>query len=192
MKYRSLRRLNDPSSLPVTLAEFKAHARIDSEDEDQYLVSLLELATTYIEDATRRTFIFTRYEMRLDQFPAWELHLPRPPLAPLPPVEVEYVDNIGQVVTINPSLYQVDVAATPGMLYPAYNGQWPETLRDIEGAVRVRWWAGYGQGSADVPRKVRHLILMLANHWFVNREPSGVMPTGIQPLLAHISWGQYG
>jgi uncharacterized phiE125 gp8 family phage protein len=179
----------------VTLAELKAHARIDHTDEDAYLLSLLELATDYAKDRTRRSFIGCRYEMKLDVFPAWHIMLPRPPMAPTGLVEITYTNENSQTVTVPSHTYRVDRDSVPGRLFPLYNGSWPTGLLDEEGAVTVRWDAGYGDAAA-VPRKAKHLILMYANHWYMNREPAGsgalqTIPLGAEALAAHLSWGQY-
>ena len=112
-------------------------------------------------------------------------------------VELEYLTELGTVIVLPSETYRIDRATTPGKLYPLFNGSWPVGFRDEEGAVRVRWWAGYGVDHTAVPRKVKHLIMMLANHWYTNREPLSTsagqpIPLGAAELLSHVSWGNYG
>lgn len=200
MHYRSLVRLATAESLPVSLDDFKAHARVDGTSDDAYATSLIALAADFVEDSARRTILHTRYEMRIDKFPPWGLPLPRPPMATAPgtlEVEVEYLNENGTTVVLPAEQYRVSRSETPGHLYPLWNGSWPVGFRDQEGVIAVRWWAGYGESSSAVPRQIRHLILMLANHWYANREavsasPGVTVPVGADALMSHISWGQYG
>ena len=196
--YRSLRRHTEPAVEPVTLAEAKAHCRIDTTDDDAYLATLVTAARTYVEDVLDITMITTILEARYDCFPLWELTLPRPPLASQT-VTVIYRDEAGtdSTITSAANAFQSDPYATPGRIYPLYNGVWP-SVRGDETCVTVRWSAGYGGSGSTVPATLKHMILILVAHWYANREPvvSANMqmqniPHTFETLLAASGWGGY-
>ena len=97
--YRSLRRYTEPAAEPVTLAEAKTHCRVDIDDDNTYLSTLITAARLYVEDILDITMITTVWEARYDAFPLWELTLPRPPMA-AQTVTVIYRDEAGTNNTI--------------------------------------------------------------------------------------------
>jgi uncharacterized phiE125 gp8 family phage protein len=194
--YRSLRRYTEPATEPVTLAEAKAHCRVDTSDDDTYLTALINLGRIYVEDILDITMITTVWEARYDVFPLWELTLPRPPMA-AQTVTVIYRDESGTNQTITSVAgFQADSYVTPGRIYPLYNGVWP-AVRGDENSVTVRWTAGYG-AAGSVPQNLKHLVLLLVAHWYANREPVTQanlqlqnIPMTFQTLLAQSGWGGY-
>src|SRR5688572_769919 len=83
------------STSPVTLAEAKAHLRIDGADEDAVLNGILDAATEWVEDQTRQQLRPATLEYVLDQFPAGrEIRLPKPPLRSVD--AIRYFDPAGQ------------------------------------------------------------------------------------------------
>ena len=80
MQYRSLNRTVEPAVEPVSLAEAKAHLRVDIDTEDAYISALIVAAREYCETYLDETMLNTQYVMKLDMFPV-EIELPRPPMA---------------------------------------------------------------------------------------------------------------
>lgn len=195
--YRSLRRFVEPSVEPVSLSDVKTHCRVDTEDDDVYLTTLVSAARVYIEDILDITMINTTWEARYDCFPLWELALPRPPMA-AQTVTVVYRDESGTSRTITSAAdFQSDSYVTPGRIYPLYSSVWP-AVRGDENSVLVRWVAGYGSSGANCPATLRHLVLLLVAHWYANREPVTQgnlqiqsIPMTFQTLLAQSGWGGY-
>lgn len=198
-RYRSLRKVVQPTVWPVTLTEVKNHCRVDIEDDDQYIIGLIGSASTWAEEQIDATLTTTTYEARYDDFPTWEIVLPRPPSQPQN-VEVTYLSaETGQNVTITSSsgAFRYDPYSVPGRIYPNYTGSWPAARGD-ENSVAVRWTAGFG-GPTDVPPDIKHLIIMLAGHWYESREPvtygQGIsamdIPYTVATLLASSRWGAY-
>lgn len=194
--YRSLYRYTPPAVEPVTLAEAKAHCRVDINEDDALIQNLIATARTYCEDILDVSMITTVWEARYDAFPMWELTLPRPPMRP-ETVTVVYRDEGGANQTITSvAAFQADPYATPGRIYPSYGSVWP-AVRGDENSVTVRWTAGYGTSGLAVPATLRHAIMLLVAHWYgLGREPvttGGVVsvPTTFETLLAASGWGGY-
>lgn len=196
--FRSLTRHTPPTVEPVSLAEAKAQCRVDGNDEDAYLSSLIAAAREYVESVLDISLVTQVWEARYDCFPLWEIILPRPPMQAAT-VTVIYRAENGQMQTItsDANAFQVDAYATPGRIYPLYEGVWP-AVRGDENSVTVRWTAGYGASGANCPQTVKSLIMLLVAHWFEMRQPvvagySQVLPVPqtFETLLAASGWGGY-
>lgn len=177
-----------PAAEPLSLAETKRNRRVDGIDYDQDLTDLIVAARETAESMTGRQLMPATWLLRLDHFPfSRPLRIPRPPLATV--ASIKYVDTAGVEQTIDPAIYQVDVAGEPGRIEPAFSKCWP-TARAQLNAVTVEFTAGYAD-AASVPFMIKRAMLLLVGHWFENREPlvAGsmvAMPYGVEAiLLAH-------
>ena len=172
-----------PTSEPVSLAEARAHCRIDTVDDDAILAGLILAARQYVEAVTGRAILSQTFDLTLDDFPAWEIELPRSPVASI--TSIGYLDTAGVSKTV--TSYVLDGRSRPPRLTPAYGESWPET-RGTAGCVTVRFVAGESQA----PEPLRQAILLLVGSWYENREDtviaSGVsvadLPHGVSALLA--------
>lgn len=142
-----------PSEEPVTLAEAKAHCRIDGAEFDAIIPGLITSARELAEHETGRAFCSQTRELVLDTFPdAFELR--GAPIVSL--VSVKYLDSSGVEQTLDPNDTLLDKDSEPGWLMPAYGKAWPSSY-PVPNAVRVRYVCGYG-GSADVPESIKAWI----------------------------------
>lgn len=159
-----------PTTYPVTLDEAKAHCRIDLDDEDDLIQSLIMVATEWAEKFQNRAYITQTLEASFDDFPSDVFCLPRPPLQTI--TSIKYIDSSSVEHTVDTGIYYADTNSDPGRVSLKYSQIWPtDTLQPIN-AVRVRYTAGYGAASA-VPKSVKQAILLLVGHWYNNREATG-------------------
>lgn len=197
--YRSLVISTHPSVEPVSVEEAKSHLRIEGTADDSNLAHYITAARVFLERRLCRSFVDTRWTLRLDAFPAYAVELPRPPFSPTPTrqaVDVTYVkdDEVGTVVTlVEEDHFDVDRFSTPPTIFPAGDELWP-TAAAIENAVTISWWSGFGSSGATVPPPLRHAILMLAGAWFMQRETISTdgpqpVPYGVEALLDVYKWG---
>lgn len=159
-----------PELEPVTVAEAKAHARVDIDEEDSQFERWIIAARKKAEQYTRRQFITAEWRYRLDyQFPGGDgiIYVPLPPLQDVK--EINYTGQSGTPIVVNVAEYAVDEATEPGRVYPAWSKSWP-TPRPIPAAVRVHFHAGYGDEARDVPEEIRQAIMCLVSFWHENRE----------------------
>lgn len=196
--YRSLRVHTPPVVEPVTLAEAKAHCRVDNTAEDALISSYIAMAREYVETTLDVALVTQTLEARYDTFPLWEIILPRPPMA-VGTVTVIYRDEggVNRTLLSSSNHFQVDNYVLPGRIYPLYEQVWP-AVRGDENSVTVRWSAGYGNSGASVPAVAKGAILLLVAHWFEMRQPvvagySQVLPVPatFDTLLAASGWGGY-
>lgn len=189
-RYRSLKRAVAPTVEPVTLAEAKAHCRVDSTADDALIVGLITTARELVEDYIDRALVTQQLVMKFDKFDS-EVELPRPPMAAAgtaTAVTITYTIADGSTTTLPTTAYRVDRDAQPGRIRTIYNGSWPATLLDAN-AITVTWWAGYGS-AADVPQRVKSAMLMTILELYEKRG-DGQMPDGAKRLLDTVSWGSY-
>lgn len=190
-RYRSLRRLTAPAAEPITLAESKAHIRVDHSTDDTLIAGYITTAREWCEDYIDRSFVTQQLVMKLDAFPA-EIELPRPPMATAgtaTAVSITYTtgDTLA-TATLATTSYRVDRDATPGAIRNVYNGSWPSHLLD-QNSVTVTWWAGYGD-AASVPQRAKSAMLMCV-HELYEKRGDAQMPEAAKRLLDSIAWGSY-
>jgi len=66
---------------PISVSEAKDHLRIvDFTDDDTYIGTLIDAATTWCEDYCDRTFADKQYTVAFDDFFGTRIELPRPPV----------------------------------------------------------------------------------------------------------------
>lgn len=158
-----------PAAEPLTLAEAKAHLRVDSTSEDALITTLITVARQSAETFTRRALITQTWALKFDAFPD-EITVPLPPLQSV--TSIGYVDSDGAAQTLATSGYQVNTDTQPGRIKPAYGARWPATRADTYGAVTVTFVAGYGAAGSAVPEPIRQAMLMQIGHMFERRETS--------------------
>ncbi|MCE9650579.1 MAG: head-tail connector protein [Parvibaculum sp.] len=172
--------LSGPAEEPVTLAEARAHLRLDGADEDALLSAFITAARAVLEGETRRAFVTQNWRLLLDEWPGRELILP---LAPIAAVTAVTVDGAG---ALDATLYETALAGDGPRLVAA--GAWPAPSRRVAG-IAVDFTAGYGS-AADVPTPLKQAVLLLAAHWFDRREPAGLgdgpaeLPPAVKALAA--------
>lgn len=168
---------------PVTLEEARAHLRLDMEAEDTLLRAFLTAARVALEAQTRRAFVTQSWRLILDAWPAAVVTLP---MAPVSAITGVTMNDAGAPRVVAPSLYDTALEGDAPRLVA--NGIWPAPSRRV-GGIHIDFTAGYGE-AGDVPAPLRQAILLLATHWFENREPvsigdkAGELPLSVSALIA--------
>lgn len=179
--------LNDgPASEPVTLAEAKAHLRIDGEAEDVLINSLIMTSRLHIEAALGIALISQSWTFFLDAWPACEtVSLPLRPLQEISEVLVRGGDDTPTV--LEEDSYSVDVDPQVPRLI-RNNAHWPIVGKKANG-IEIAFTAGYGDDAVDVPAPIRHALLLLIAHWYEHRDPIEIgspntaIPAAVSALL---------
>jgi uncharacterized phiE125 gp8 family phage protein len=201
VQYRSLTRQTAPAVEPVTLAEAKAHLRVDVSDDDAYIGTLITAAREWCEQYLDRTLVDTQWVMRFDAFPpdgTHDIELPRPPMVSTgtaTAVGLTFTYENGTTATYSTASYRVDRASTPGAVKTLYGQTWPPHLLD-DNAISVTWWAGYGASGSSVPAAIRSAVLMLVGLFYEKRMAADAgslaeVPFGVKSLLDAHRWGSY-
>jgi uncharacterized phiE125 gp8 family phage protein len=152
---------------PISVEEFKEHARIDFEsDDDIVLPGVIDAATAWAEHYNGRKFLTASCTETWDVFPA-TIRLRHAPVIAVQ--SITYIDENGTEQTLSSALYRVDITSDPARITPAYDESWPDT-RAVTGAITVTYTAGYGTSAADVPAIKRNAIMLIASALYENRE----------------------
>jgi uncharacterized phiE125 gp8 family phage protein len=157
------REISPPAALAVTLADARAHLRIDPDVTafDPQLSLWLAGITAEAEHTTGRKFVNRPMRVSLDQFgDAIKLS------APTFSVEsVQFVDASGVDQTLHPLDYYVDKITVPGYVVPASGSAWPATAVRPH-TVTVDYTAGYGPDATTVPAAARlYILARLVEQW---------------------------
>ena len=169
-----------PAVEPVSTAEMRQQLRLDTNEEDELLSTLITAAREYCEGFQNRAYITQVWELTLDDFPRSTIDLPKGSLQRVD--VVAYRDAAGGTTTLTHNTdYIYSVRGLLGRLMPAYGKSWPGFIRYPMDAVTIEFTCGYGDTAAAVPEKTRQAIKLLAAHWFMNRE--GVLVGSISKEL---------
>lgn len=171
----TLRLIQPPTTLPVSVALMKANGRIETNAEDALVELYIRAALAYAERYCSRAFEPQTWEVVLDAFPDGEIEVP---LAPITSIDSVRYDTAEGEVTIDAENYEADLN---GWVVPVSGYSWPTAMSAVN-AVRVRFVAGAG-----TPDDVKIAVLLLAEHYYENRAASGekveAIPFGVEEHL---------
>lgn len=166
----SLRLITAPTVEPVSVETAKLFLRVDDTSDDALITSLIKAAREKGEELSRRAFITQTWEMTMDEWPhELEMDLLRPPLQSV--TSVKYIDLDDVEHTVDSSTYYAVTKREPGEL--VFKSLESTSLRR-EGAITVRYVAGYGDAASHVPERIKSAILSLVAYWYENRESQSV------------------
>lgn len=162
----SLRLITPPASEPLTREQAKNHLRIDIDDDDTLVDSLITVARQRAEEYTRRAFITQTWE--------WTLN-PR-----------------CKRITLRSQVQQIDTVFLDGEeLSPTQY----ELIGDdlllksmITRSIAVTYTAGYGDDAENVPEQIKQAILQIVGHLYENRESQGIPPLAEDLLSLYKVW----
>lgn len=183
------------ASSPVSVEEAADHCYVTDAAEYPMLRTLVDRAVEYVEAHTSRQCINATHTLYLDGFPA-EIKLPVLPVSSV--TSIAYTDTDGDSQTLSSSNYQTQLRGNdnPAIIKPAYGCSWPSTRGDTFNVVTIVYVAGYGSSSSDVPHVLRAAVLLLAKHWYDQRDPldertQNSVPHSLDSLLSLGGWGVY-
>lgn len=206
----TLKLVTAPNEEPVSIADAKAYLRVDHNEDDSLITSLIKVATSAAEKYTRRAFVTQTWDLWLDQFPSktklgesgwWDgvreapissilesvrlIEIPKPPLQSVTFLKTYDVSDTEE--EFSSSRYFVDEQSDPGRLSLKFGEIWPAViLRPVNG-VQVRFVAGYGD-AASVPEQIKTAIKMILVSLYENRgcSPDELPPTACALLDPYI------
>ncbi len=196
-----------PAELALTLAEVKAHLRVEdiANDEDALILSLIRAVHEHLDGRDGwlgRALITQTWDLVLDGFPGTRsravgytgigdasnaIRVPLPALQSV--TTLKYTDTAGDEQTWDAANYTVDINSQPGRIVPVFGVSWP-VARSVMNSVTVRFVAGYGNDWNSVPAPIKHAMLLLIGHWYEHREEvvvgtiAQMLPVAVEALLA--------
>lgn len=186
------------TSRPVTVDQLKAHMQIDEADWDAQLEIMLDAAIAFAAQRTGLRLAPMQLQARLDAWPLHRHHVRRGDVAELTRdaavclreieipdgpvrsvVAVTYVDRAGVEQTVSADQYTWERTDDGALVTFEDTFTLPDLKTGRRGVVRVEFDAGFDDpaatGTGDdpdlkLPDQVRLAVLMLAAHYFENRE----------------------
>lgn len=176
-----------PAVTPVSLAEAKAHLRVEHSDDNELIASLIAAATEHLDGWSGilgRALVTQTWQQDFRSF-GCGLRLALAPVASV--TSVTYYDGSNASQTLSETVYSLLVDARGPYLALAPGKTWPGAYYRPD-AVRVTYVAGVAVDQ--VPAPIKAAIKLMIGHWYENREPVGTgagweeLPLAVKALLA--------
>lgn len=157
--------ITDAAAEPISVADFKTHAKVDGSSEDATTIPLyIAAARKHFEAMTNRALITQTWEIYFD-------HVPKYIYFPITPVQsvtyIKYLDGSDSEQTLDASSYKVD---TNSYCHRVEIIDKPSITSRIAG-FWVRFVAGYGDAATDVPDDIIQAVTYMATQFYDNRTP---------------------
>ena len=174
-----------PATEPVSVANAKAHARIDGTDEDTLIPFYIAAARDHVELYCGVRFAErTGVALKAESFDDFAI-LPEAPVTAV--TGITYIDTEGATQTLSTDVYEVRNQGLDCSIVLKYNQVWPS----IQAGSRITVTATIG--SATVPGSVTAALLLMFAHLYANREAVSVgagvvavqMPMAVADLLSN-------
>jgi uncharacterized phiE125 gp8 family phage protein len=176
--------IDPPSAEPLTLAQVKAHLRIEHDDEDALLQSLAATARQHLERETGLCLLVQHWRLYLDLWPkGGVIEIARGPVQAIESVTVYGADGEASDVSLEDHL--LDGASRPARLWLRD----PKTPGRALNAIEIDFTAGFGEAGADVPSPLMRAMLIHVGFMYGFRgvvspeqQPAGI-PDGYERLI---------
>ncbi len=199
--------ITPPAAEAVTLSETKAWLRVDTNDEDSTIATLISAGRVLVEQATRRALVTQSWRIILDAWPnagadgsrtllsLRPASLPAEIALPLAPVQsvaaIRVYDSFGTPQTLPNASWRL--VGAPERARIVFAGAPPQPGA-MSAGIEIDVVAGYGD-PPDTPAPLRHAILSLAAFWFDNRgdvaaTDTNNLPPGAAALVAPFRRGR--
>ncbi len=172
-----------PTVEPLSLAEAKAHLRLETSADDALVTSLIITSRLHIEAALGLALTAQDWTLVLDAWPATGVvNIPMRPVTAVTAVRVRASDGTPSVVPT--ATYVFEGAGLPPRLVPA-SGALPNPGR-AAGGIEIDFTAGFGTTAGSVPEPIRQALKLLVAHWYEHRDPVeiGDPATAIPPAVS--------
>jgi uncharacterized phiE125 gp8 family phage protein len=158
----------EPESEPITLAQAKAHLRVDASDDDAYITALITAARMWVEQMANLCLIEQTVVERFDSFPTYGyFNLTKAPVLAI--TSIQYTDTNGDVQTWANTEYDIDTVSKPARIMPKFGKTYPFTRVSLA-PVSITYTAGFGDEAADVPAPIIHAMKLLIGEMYENRQ----------------------
>ncbi|MFN3349651.1 head-tail connector protein [Pseudorhodoplanes sp.] len=158
--------LTPPALEPVSLSDAKHFLRVEHDNDDDLIGSLIVAARMQVELQTRRALIDQTWRLIRDVWP----RSGRLPILPVPLKAVTAIrvfDADGTVHALDPEDFDIDFGSAPAVLGFARGAV--RAPGKLTAGIEVDIAAGYGAAPDEAPEPLRQAIRMLTAHWYEHR-----------------------
>lgn len=174
----------------ITLDDAKLFLKVDSDDEDTLVEAIRDAAIEYAENYCNRLLAPSTVRMYLDEVKDFVI-----PYGPVTAIDqIKYFDTDSQLVTADPSTYDVDLNNNPAKV------KWLENIEAstvLLNRVQVDWSGGYiaeagTNGTSGisapletVPKIIRQAILMIMGLMYEGRQDQEALKQSVADRFLH-------
>lgn len=170
----AFKQITAPSVTAVTLAQTKAHLRIDSTAEDEFLTGLITSAVDFLEAEAGLSLIKQEWRLWYDCLTDdGVIHFPRHPVQRM--TQVTWYNAEGLPIILPGSAYFLNTMTRPARL----RFDRAECPAGTCNGIEIDFESGYGDTGTDVPDMIKRALLVLIAHWYEFR---GVYAPVDQPV----------
>lgn len=177
-----------PAELPVSLEEAKQYCRVEHDDENLLIESLIAAAVDYLDGPSGilgRAIIEQQWLLELDAWPS-RLALP---IEPVSSVTVQYLDKLDVETDVPENQLVIIDAPSARTVLEWVDGFPAPELSDTRYPVKITLTAGFGATAKELDG-IKVAIKMMVGHWYEHRETVVLgmsvaeLPMAVSALLA--------
>ena len=166
-RFSGLTRTTDAAVEPVTRQEMKDFLKLDVNDEDPLVTSLITAARLACENYCKRSFATQTWVLTLDdQVEDYDIVvLPRPNL--LSVTSVKYYDSSDVQQTLATTFYNLDTNGNLGRI--VFTSSIPDTSTTRKPSWEITYTAGFGAAATDIPEDIKLAIKLTVADYYQYR-----------------------
>lgn len=156
-----------PAAPPVTVAEAKAHLRVEDDTENGLIEAMVAGVTEFLDGWDGwlgQCLVHQTWRHDFGSAHGGELRLALPNARE---AVVTFVDKAGATQTLDASQWELIEDMLGSLIVPKPNVAWPP-LGQVRAPIRVAAVHGFGSAS-DVPAGIRRGILQMVADWYEHR-----------------------
>ena len=191
----AIERVTAPVATPISLAEAKLQARVDHDDDDALIQSLIGAAVDLLDGDGHlgRAMITQTWAQWVSQSPG-SVTLRIGPFIAV--TALQYYDAAGVLQDGDETILEVRKSGDFVTVEPKDGLSWPGAQSRPD-AIKITYTAGFGAAPENVPQGIRHAMLMLVAHWYRIREAAAEksmsdVPMAVDALINRHRVGWYG
>ncbi|SDR19947.1 head-tail connector protein [Pseudovibrio sp. Tun.PSC04-5.I4] len=160
-----------PATLPVSVADIKAHLAVDFDDNDDLIKSYLSAAVSRLDGyrgELKRCLINQTWEQSFCGWPCIEpFRLWFPDISR---AQISYESEDGGLEQVDPSVLELAGSVEGSDLYLAKSFALPRLNAAKKHPVKIAYVTGFGEQPEDVPAAIGAAIKMMVGHMYNARE----------------------
>jgi len=165
-----------PTEEPISLAEAKLYLRMDHDNEDVLIQSMVTAAREYCEQVQRRVYMNQQWELYPDTVEkSYTLKHPTPVRA-IDSVVYHLADGTDQTLAAEKYVLDARSLTEPAKLFLLES---PSGKIDPYKPITITADCGFEETS-DMPKRWMQAMYLLMGHWYENREAWTPHGTGIR------------
>jgi len=150
----------EPAIEPISADDVKTFARIDYDAEDTLIEGFITAVRIAAEEYLGMAFIEQTIEMKMDYWPDAIVYLPQPPLISI--TKIATLDEDDTETEYSSDNYYTILQGNPGKVVLKKDSTAPQNTDRYVGGFLIRYKAGYGDETTDVPGSIRNGLMAWA------------------------------